>query len=113
MYTQQRLRRGLALRSNRCARGCLAAASQQHGSTMKSKKWGGEVGSDPAANKNGRKKARTKIVRAVYIHKIYNDLESGDAVQPVIDAGADAKEGYAQRTDGKRNLGAGSGLEVG
>jgi len=64
-------------------------------------------------NKNGRKKARTKIVRAVYIHKIYNDLESGDAVQPVIDAGADAKEGYAQRTDGKRNLGAGSGLEVG
>ena len=47
-------------------------------------------------NKNGRKKARTKIVRAVYIHKIYNDLESGDAVQPVIDAGADAKEGYAE-----------------
>ncbi len=41
MHTKKRLRRSIALRSNICARHCLTAASERHGLTMMSNKWGG------------------------------------------------------------------------
>jgi len=41
MHTKKRLRRSIALRSNRCTRRCLTAASERHGVTMLSNKWGG------------------------------------------------------------------------
>ena len=41
MHTKKRLRRSIALRSKRCARHCLTAASERHGLTMMSNKWGG------------------------------------------------------------------------
>lgn len=43
MHTKKRLRRSIALRSNRCTRHCLTAASERHGLTMKSNKWGVEI----------------------------------------------------------------------
>ena len=41
MHTKKRLRRSIALRSNRCTRRCLTAASERHGVTMLSNNWGG------------------------------------------------------------------------
>ena len=50
MHTKKRLRRSITLRSNRCARHCLTAASERHGLTMMSNKWGGKNRSAPTAN---------------------------------------------------------------
>ena len=41
MHTKKQLRRSITLRSNRCTRRSLTAASERHGLTMKSNKWGG------------------------------------------------------------------------
>ncbi len=53
MHTKKRLRRSMALRSNKCARHCLTAASERHGLTMMSNKWGGYFCLAPAARQDG------------------------------------------------------------